>query len=116
MLALSGVTHVILLEGINDLGLAADGQLPAAADIVAGHRQLVARAHAHGIKVLAGTVLPFEGTNLGAIAPRLLLGRKGHPPAGDQRARFVTGGFYDGVIDFEAAVRDPGQPRSCWRG
>jgi len=110
VLALSGVTHVILLEGINDLGLAADGQLPAAADIVAGHRQLVARAHAHGIKVLAGTVLPFEGTNLGAIAPQYYSAEK------DTRRQAInsairTGGFYDGVIDFEAAVRDPGQPR-----
>jgi len=110
VLALGGVTHVILLEGINDLGLAADGQLPTAAEIVAGHRQLVARAHAHGIKVLAGTVLPFEGTNLGAIAPQYYSAEK------DTRRQAInaairTGGFYDGVIDFEAAVRDPGQPR-----
>jgi len=110
VLALSGVTHVVLLEGLNDLGLAADGQLPTAAEIVAGHRQLVARAHAHGIKVLAGTVLPFEGTNLGAIAPGYYSAEK------DARREAIntlirTGGFYDGVIDFDGAVRDPGQPR-----
>jgi lysophospholipase L1-like esterase len=110
VLALAGVTHVILLEGINDLGLAAGGQLPTAAEIVAGHRQLVARAHAHGIKVLAGTVLPFEGTNLGTIAPYYYSAEK------DTRRQAIndairSGGFYDGVIDFEAAVRDPGQPR-----
>jgi lysophospholipase L1-like esterase len=110
VLALSGVTHVILLEGINDLGLAADGQLPAAADIVAGHRQLVARAHAHGIKVIAGTVLPFEGTNLGAIAPNYYSTEKNSRREAMNMA-IRTGGFYDGVIDFEAAVRDPGQPR-----
>jgi lysophospholipase L1-like esterase len=110
VLALSGVTHVILLEGINDLGLAADGQLPAAADIVAGHRQLVARAHAHGIKVIAGTVLPFEGTNLGAIAPNYYSAEKNSRREA-MNAAIRTGGFYDGVIDFEAAVRDPGQPR-----
>jgi lysophospholipase L1-like esterase len=109
VLALSGVTHVILLEGINDLGLA-DGQLPTAAEIVAGHRQLVARAHAHGIKVVAGTVLPFEGTNLGAIAPNYYSEEK------DTRRQAInqlirTGGFYDGVVDFEAAVRDQAQPR-----
>lgn len=110
VLALSGVTHVILLEGINDLGLAADGQLPAAADIVAGHRQLVARAHSHGIKVIAGTVLPFEGTNLGAIAPNYYSAEKNRRREA-MNAAIRTGGFYDGVIDFEAAVRDPGQPR-----
>jgi len=110
VLALNGVTHVILLEGINDLGLAADDQLPTAADIVAGHRQLVARAHAHGIKVLAGTVLPFEGTNLGAIAPNYYSAEK------DTRRQAMndairTGGFYDGIVDFEAAVRDQAQPK-----
>ena len=110
VLALSGVTHVILLEGINDLGLAADWQLPAAADIVAGHRQLVARAHAHGIKVIAGTVLPFEGTNLGAIAPNYYSAEKNSRREA-MNAAIRTGGFYDGVIDFDAAVRDPGQPR-----
>ena len=109
VLALSGVTHVILLEGINDLGLAADGQLPTAAEIVAGHRQLVARAHAHGIKVIAGTVLPFEGTSLGAIAPNYYSAEK------DTRRQAINdairkGGFYDGVVDFEAAVRDQAQP------
>jgi lysophospholipase L1-like esterase len=110
VIALSGVTNVILLEGINDLGLAAEGQLPAAADIVAGHRQLVARAHAHGIKVLAGTVLPFEGTNLGAIAPSYSSAEKNSRREAMNTA-IRTGGFYDGVIDFEAAVRDPGHPR-----
>ena len=110
VLALSGVTHVILLEGINDLGLAADGQLPTAADIVAGHRQLVARAHAHGLKVLAGTVLPFEGTNLGAIAPQYYSAEKDTRRQA-MNAAIRSGGFYDGVIDFESAVRDPGQPR-----
>ena len=111
VLALNGVTHVILLEGVNDLGLAADAQsMPTAADVVAGHRQLVARAHSHGIKVLAGTILPFEGTNLGAIAPNY------YSPEKDSRRQAInesirTGGFYDGVVDFEAAVRDQAQPK-----
>jgi len=110
VLAQSGVTHLILLEGINDLGLAANGQpLPTAAEILAGHRQLVERAHTHGIKVIAGTILPFEGTNLGAIAPAYYSAEK------DARRRAINdairkGGTYDGVIDFEAAVRDSSQP------
>jgi lysophospholipase L1-like esterase len=69
VLAQNGVTHVILLEGINDLGLGGNGALPTVAEIIAGHRQIVERAHSHGLKVIAGTFLPFEGTNLGAIAP-----------------------------------------------
>jgi lysophospholipase L1-like esterase len=110
VLAQSGVTHIILLEGINDLGLAGNGQpLPTAAEILAGHAQIVARAHTHGIKVIAGTLLPFEGTNLGAIAPGYYSSEK------DARRRAINdairaGRAYDGVIDFEAAVRDGSQP------
>jgi lysophospholipase L1-like esterase len=110
VLAQSGVTHVILLEGINDLGLATTAQtLPAPADIIAGHRQIVERAHAHGIKVIAGTLLPFDGTNLGAIAPTYYSTEK------DTRRQAINdviraGRAYDGVVDFDAAVRDQGHP------
>ena len=110
VLAQSGVTHVILLEGINDLGLPAPGQpIPSAAEIIAGHRQIIARAHAHGLKIVAGTFLPFEGTNLGALAPGYYSVEK------DARRQAVnefirTSKAYDGVIDFEMAVRDPGHP------
>ena len=76
VLAQSGVTHVILLEGLNDLGLGGgNGQpIPSADDVIAGYKQILARAHSHGIKVIAGTMTPFEGTNLGAIAPDTLPG------------------------------------------
>ena len=110
VLAQSGVTHVILLEGINDIGLPAPGQpIPSAAEIIAGHRQIIERAHAHGLKVIAGTFLPFEGANLGAIAPGYYSVEK------DARRQAVnefirTSKAYDGIIDFEMAVRDPGHP------
>jgi lysophospholipase L1-like esterase len=110
VLSQSGVTHLVLLEGINDLGLGGNGQpLPTAAEIIAGHKQIVERAHAHGIKVIAGTMLPFEGTNLGAIAPGYYSAEK------DARRREINdfirkGTAYDGVIDFESVVRDPGHP------
>lgn len=110
VLAQSGVTHVVLLEGINDLGLGGNGQpLPTAAEIIAGHKQIVARARTHGIKVIAGTVLPFEGTNLGANLAGYYTAEK------DARRRELNdfirqGSAYDGVIDFEAAVRDPARP------
>jgi len=109
VLAQNGVTHVILLEGINDLGLAGNGQPnPTAAEIIAGHRQIIERAHAHGLKVIAGTFLPFEGTNL-AVAPGYYSAEK------DARRQAInefirTSKAYDGVVDFEAAIRDPGHP------
>jgi lysophospholipase L1-like esterase len=109
VLAQSGVTHVILLEGLNDFGLGGNGQpIPSAADLIAGYKQILARAHTHGIKVIAGTMLPFEGADLGAIAPGY------YSPEKNARRQaineFIRGGGADGVVDFEAAVRDPGHP------
>ena len=109
VLAQSGVTHVILLEGINDFGLTPAGQTPpSAAEIIAGHRQIIERAHAHGLKVIGATMLPFEGTNL---APRPGY----YSPEKDARRQAVndwirTGKAYDGVVDFDLALRDPGHP------
>ena len=56
-----GVTHVTIMEGINDIGGAGANPYPSVADLVAGHRQMIARAHARGIKVIGATLTPFEG-------------------------------------------------------
>jgi len=104
VLVQSGVTHVIVLEGINDLGLGGQSP-PSAADIIAGHRQLIERAHAHGLKVLGATLLPFEGTTFPGY----------YSPDKDARRQAVndwirTGKAYDGVVDFDMALRDPAHP------
>jgi lysophospholipase L1-like esterase len=109
VLAQSGVTHIILLEGINDFGLTPAGQTPpSAAEIIAGHRQIIERAHAHGLKVIGATMLPFEGTNM-AIVPGY------YSPEKDARRQAFndwvrTDKAYDGVVDFDLALRQPGHP------
>lgn len=114
VLANPGVTHVVVLEGINDLGIsglvfpgstAPPGPLRTAAELIAGYRQLIARAHAHGLKIFGATLTPFEGVAPGYYSPakdaiRIEL---------NQWIR--ESGEYDGVIDFEAAVRDAANPR-----
>jgi hypothetical protein len=60
VLAVPGASHLIVLEGINDLG-AGGAKPPRDEDLVAGCRQIIERAHAHGIKVIGATVLPYEG-------------------------------------------------------
>jgi lysophospholipase L1-like esterase len=102
VLAQTGVTHVIVLEGINDIGMARDNTLPSAADIIAGHRQLIERAHAQGLRIYGATLTPFEGAFY--WSPEREAKRK----AVNEWIR--TGKAYDGVIDFEAAVRDPNNP------
>ena len=57
----TGVTHVIVMEGINDIGVARANPSPSADDLIAAHRQLIARAHARGLKIYGATLTPYEG-------------------------------------------------------
>jgi lysophospholipase L1-like esterase len=108
VLAQAGVTHVFVLEGINDLGIGAlfmDGPRPTSAELIAGHRQLIARAHSRGLKIFAATLLPYEGTVFpGYWTPE---GEKIRQ-AFNQWLR--TSKEYDGIVDFDAVIRDPSQP------
>ncbi|MGE3706351.1 MAG: SGNH/GDSL hydrolase family protein [Vicinamibacterales bacterium] len=98
VLAQTGVTHVTVLEGINDIR-----RTPVTvADLIFAHKQLIARAHAKGLKIFGATLLPFEGDS--QYKPETEAKRQGL----NQWIR--TSGAYDGVIDFDAAVRDPKQP------
>jgi lysophospholipase L1-like esterase len=99
-----GVRDVIVLEGINDIGFSAaalDGGV-SAAQIVAGYQQLIARAHARGLKIFGATLLPFQGAGY-------------YTAAGEATREAVntwirTSGAFDGVIDFDAVMRDPARP------
>jgi lysophospholipase L1-like esterase len=98
----TGATDVIVLEGINDIGFAGDNPSPSASAIIAAHQQLIARAHALGFKIFGGTLTPFEGAAYATAA--------GEAKRTDVNKWIRTSGAYDGVVDFEAAVRDPKQP------
>jgi lysophospholipase L1-like esterase len=102
VLSQPGVSHVVVMEGINDIGLARANATPSAADLIAAHLQLIARAHEHGLKIYGATLTPYEGANY--FTPEGEVKRK----ALNQWIR--TSGAYDAVIDFEAAVRDPAAP------
>jgi lysophospholipase L1-like esterase len=98
----TGVTHVIVLEGINDIGVARNNPTPSAADLIAGHKQLIERAHARGLKIYGGTLTPYEGAGY-------------FTPEGEAKRQALnewirTSGAYDGVIDFDKATRDPAAP------
>jgi lysophospholipase L1-like esterase len=102
VLAQPAVTHVIVMEGINDIGQARERASPSAADLIAGHRQLIERAHARGLKIYGATLTPFEGANYWT-------------PEGEAKRQALnqwirTSQMYDAVIDFDAVVRDPNHP------
>jgi lysophospholipase L1-like esterase len=96
----SSVTHVTVLEGINDIGFGGDEASPTAAELIAAHQQLIARAHARGLKIFGATLTPFDGA--------LYQTAIGEAKRQEVNKWIRTSGSYDGVIDFEAVVRDPG--------
>ena len=97
-----GVTHVIVMEGINDIGNAPPGQAPTPADLIAAHQQLIGRAHAQGLRIIGATLTPYEGAAYFAAAGEVT--RK----AVNEWIR--TSKAYDAVIDFDAVIRDPANP------
>ena len=111
VLAQAGVRYLIVLEGINDIGTltrsgpATDAQHEELVRrMIGAYRQIVARAHAHGIKVYAGTLLPFMGSTYY------------HPDASNERDRQAinawirAAGHFDAVIDFDQVTADPAHP------
>lgn len=102
VLAQDGVRDVILLEGINDIG----GDHHAdAASLIAGLTQVIAQLRAHGLRVLGGTITSSFGRD----------GAYGTQHTEDVRQsvnRWIrTSHAFDAVVDFDAAVRDPADPR-----
>lgn len=111
VLSQAGMTHLIILEGVNDLGglnrdKPADAQVNGwmAKDLVGAYQRMIAKARAKGIKVIGATILPYSGSAYY------------HPPAEAEAARQAinawirTPGHFDGVIDWDAAMRDPARP------
>jgi lysophospholipase L1-like esterase len=101
VLSVPGVTHMVVLEGVNDLGMGG-AKPPSAEEMKAGYRQLMARARAQGIKVIGATILPYEGARY--------FHANGEAVRRELNAWIRSGGEFDGVIDFDAAVRDPAAP------
>lgn len=106
VLSVPGVKAIILLEGINDIGVSfspenAHDPVTAAA-LEAADKQIVARAHAHGIKVYGALLTPYQGA-LYASAE----GEKVRTALNDW---IKTSGVFDGVIDFATPVADPSNP------
>ena len=104
VLAQSGAKYLLILEGINDIGRlhgTPDAGLTAA-DLIAAFDQMIERAHSHGIAVIGCTLTPYHGAGYSTEAGEAI--RK----AVNDWIR--TSGAFDGVVDFEAAVRDPSHP------
>ncbi|MBV9503706.1 MAG: SGNH/GDSL hydrolase family protein [Acidobacteriia bacterium] len=103
VLSQPGVKWVALLEGINDIGRGTQkNALPTDAvtpdDLIGAMRQIVERAHMHGLKVLGCTLTPYEGA--------AYYSETGEAMRQEVNRWIRGGGAFDAVVDFDAAVRD----------
>ncbi|MFC9895053.1 GDSL-type esterase/lipase family protein [Nocardia sp. NPDC127579] len=109
VLAHNGVSTVVLLGGLNDIGFS-EVDLPtykpnpvvSVQQLIDAYRDLIARAHRAGLKVVGGTLLPMKGAEY-------------YTPTSAAKLRALnewirTGGEFDVVADFAAAVADPADP------
>ena len=108
VLSQPGVKWLIVLEGINDIGLgslpgAPATEAPTADDLIAAHKQIIERAHMHGIKVIGATLTPYVGAAYATDHGEVLR------EAVNEWIR--TSNAYDAVIDFDTAVQDPANPK-----
>jgi lysophospholipase L1-like esterase len=109
VLALTGVTHVVVDLGLTDIVFSTAANDPAQSvtpqQVITGLSQLIQRAHARGLKVIGATLTPNKGSTYpGFFTPA----NEAERQAVNQWIR--TSGAYDGVIDFDAALRDPSDP------
>lgn len=111
VLSQSGVSHLILLEGVNDLGvLTRDAPATPEAhkalveQVIAAYRQMIDRARARGIKVIGATILPYGGSAYYHPGPESEADRQAI------NAFIRAPGNFDGVIDWDKALRDPARP------
>ncbi|CAG0984066.1 hypothetical protein BURK1_01902 [Burkholderiales bacterium] len=102
VLVQTGARYLIVLMGINDIGFPGTAT---ADDIIAGHRQIIDRAHAMGLKVYGGTLTPFQ-----SFLPGLYYTDDGETMRQAVNHWIRTGKAYDAVIDFDKAIRDPSHP------
>jgi lysophospholipase L1-like esterase len=101
VLSVPGATHVIVLEGVNDLGASRTAP-PSAEALIAGYRQLIARAHAHSLKIIGATILPYGGAGY--------FTDPGEAVRQTANRWIRTGHEFDATIDLDAAIRDPARP------
>jgi lysophospholipase L1-like esterase len=111
VLAQTGVRAVIVLEGVNDLGtltrdhdVSAEEHTALVGRIEGAYAQMIERAHAHGIRVIGATILPYGGSNYYHPGPESEADRQAI------NAWIRGAGHFDAVVDFDKLTRDPAHP------
>lgn len=111
VIAQAGVRYLIVLEGINDIGMVGrKGEVPPAEhellvhQMIGAYEQIIVRAHTYDIKVIGATIMPFVGSKFY------------HPGPASEADRLAvnawirTPGHFDAVLDFDKVMSDPEHP------
>ena len=105
VIGLAGVKWLMILEGINDIGQTTstrgNGPPPSpvtAEDLIVPIKQMIDRAHTHGIKVIGCTLTPYEGAGY--------YSEKGEEVRQAMNRWIRTSGAFDAVVDFDKATQD----------
>lgn len=100
-----GVRWVMLLEGINDIGREQReaSEATSAEELIAAYKQLIQRAHDQGIRIIGCTLTPYGGAGYST--------EHGESVREAVNEFIRTSKLFDGVVDFEAAVRDKADPK-----
>jgi lysophospholipase L1-like esterase len=111
VLGRGGVSHAIIMIGVNDFGIphrnkedTPEARARLLEDLKQAHRQLVERAHAKGVCVIGATITPYIGS--GYYQPNA----DNEKDRQDYNQWIRQSGVFDGVADFDAALRDPAKP------
>lgn len=111
VLARTGVTHAVVLIGVNDLGISHRGKpttpesrAALLAELKAGFTDLATRARALGVCLIASTVMPYSGS--GYYAPQA----ENEADRQALNAWLREPGRFDALLDFDAVMRDPARP------
>lgn len=114
VLSVPGASHVIVFEGVNDIGIGygrfdgpaaaflAGGVKPTRDSLIAGYRQLIARAHSKGLEIYGATIAPYEGA--------AYFSAEGEAVRQAVNEWIRTSNEFDAVLDFDQVFRDPAKP------
>ena len=123
VLSVSGVSHVIVFEGINDVAMAygSFGDAPAGIEdlmppgsnvtawtLISAYRQLIARAHSNGLRIYGATIAPYDGA--------AYFSETGERVRQAVNNWIRTSGEFDAFIDFDAVLRNPDEPSKMGNG
>ncbi len=120
VLSLPNVKYLIVFEGVNDIGnrfgpQRGGPQLPGldqpqitVEQMIAGYKQLIARAHAKGIKVIGSPIGPYKGASYWT--------EEGEAARQRINEWILNGGAFDAVVRLDTAFADPADPATMRDG